>query len=351
MFLLKLIVYIFILGVIILVHEIGHFFWAKKFKVHIYEFSIGMGPIIYTHKGKDKINYNVRAIPIGGFVAMAGEVYEDDDTKKIPKKAFMCNKPWYQRVIILVAGVVNNFCLAILLLFITACLGGGHTLKPIVSDVKEGSAMAEAGVVAGDKIIKINNHKVNSWDVAQIYLYMKDKDGAYDFEIMHQDGSTETKSITPKTLKDEKGNEYTEYGITITRETSTTILGHIKYAFTKFGQMMSSMFLTVGALITGKISINNLSGPVGIFNVVGDALSAGAYYLIYLTALLSLNVGVINILPFPAFDGGRVFFLIIEKIKGSPVNSKFENICHVVGFVLLILLMIYITIHDIVGLF
>ena len=99
MWIISVLLLILILGVIILIHELGHFFWAKKFGVHIYEFSIGMGPVIYSKKGKDKIIYNLRAIPIGGFVSMAGEVYEDDDTKKIPKDKFMCNKPWYQRVI------------------------------------------------------------------------------------------------------------------------------------------------------------------------------------------------------------------------------------------------------------
>ena len=352
MFFIKLLIFILVMGLIILIHELGHFLWAKKFKVHIYEFSIGMGPIIYTHKGKDKIDYNIRAIPIGGFVAMAGEVYEDDDTKKIPKKDFMCNKPWYQRVLILIAGVTNNFILAICLLFISACIWGGSILVPKVDSVLEGSAMSEAGVVAGDTILKINNHKVKSWEVAQIYLFMDDNDGTYDFEIRHQDGSVDVKSIAPKMIKDEEtGEEVRQFGISITSETSNNILEHIKYAFVKFQCTVNSMIVTLYGLITGKISVNNLSGPVGIFNVVGESISYGVYYLIYITAFLSINVGVINILPFPAFDGGRVFFLIIEKIKGSPVNSKFENTCHTIGFILLMILMVYITIHDIVGLF
>ena len=352
MFILKLLVFILVLGVIILVHELGHFLWAKKFKVHIYEFSIGMGPVIYTHKGKDKIDYNLRAIPIGGFVSMAGEVYEDDDTKKIPKKAFMCNKPWYQRIIIMVAGVVNNFIFAILVLFATACIWGGSILKPVVYSVVKDSPMEKAGVVAGDKILKINNHKVSSWEVAQIYLFMKDADNVYDFEIQHADGTIETKGITPSIIKDEETKKDVKlFGVAIEGEKTTNIVEHFKYAFVKFQSIVNSMVLTVYGLISGKISINNLSGPVGIFSVVGESLSAGIQYLLYITAFLSINVGVVNILPFPAFDGGRVLFLLIEKIKGSPVNSKFENMCHTIGFALLMLLMIYITIHDIVGLF
>ena len=123
LFIIKILLLLFILGIIILVHEFGHFIWAKTFGVHIYEFSIGMGPLLHTHKGKkDGINYNIRAIPIGGFVSMAGEVYDsgevDENNKKIKKDKLMCNKKWWQRLIILVAGVVNNFILAIVILFI-----------------------------------------------------------------------------------------------------------------------------------------------------------------------------------------------------------------------------------------
>ena len=171
MWIISILILIFILGIIILVHEFAHFIWAKKFKVHIYEFSIGMGPIIHTHKGKDKIDYNIRAFPIGGFVSMAGEVYEDAD-EKIKKEDYMCNKPWWQRLIILVAGVVNNFILAIVLLFISSLIWGGTTLKPVVKNAVENYPMDEAGIKSGDTIISINDHKVSTWDVAQIILVM-----------------------------------------------------------------------------------------------------------------------------------------------------------------------------------
>ena len=156
MWIISILILIFILGIIILVHEFGHFIWAKKFKVHIYEFSIGMGPIIHTHKGKDKIDYNIRAFPIGGFVSMAGEVYEDAD-EKIKKEDYMCNKPWWQRLIILVAGVVNNFILAIVLLFISSLIWGGTTLKPVVKNAVENYPMAEAGIKSGDTIAVPND--------------------------------------------------------------------------------------------------------------------------------------------------------------------------------------------------
>ena len=351
MWFVSLLVLIFILGIIILVHEFGHFIWAKIFKVHIYEFSIGMGPIIFTHKGKkDNIDYNLRAVPIGGFVSMAGEVYEDDD--KIDKKSFMCNKPWYQRVIILVAGVFNNFLLALLILFISSLIWGGTVNIPVVRDVVADMPMAEAGVVAGDRILEINGRKVSNWDAAQILLIMESEDNIYDLTIEHSDGDVEEISVEPIVSEDEEtGVETKTFGVYIEQETMTGLWGSIKYAFQKFGSIVQSMALTIEGLFTGKISLQALSGPVGMYEVIDSSISYGSAYMLYIVAFLSINVGFINILPFPAFDGGHVLFLIIEKIKGSPVNAKFESICHLIGFALLFLLMIYITIQDVIRFF
>ena len=350
MWIVSLLILILILGIIILVHEFGHFIWAKKFGVHIYEFSIGMGPVIHTHKGKDKIDYNIRAFPIGGFVSMAGEVYEDAN-EKIKKEDYMCNKPWWQRVIILVAGVVNNFILAIVLLFLSSLIWGGSTLKPVVKNAVEGYPMAEAGITSGDTITAINGHKVSSWDVAQIILVMKNKNDYYTFEVKHEDGKTDTYKVVPKVEKDADGNERQVFGIEVESNTLSGFFGSIKYAFMKFNSIVQSMWLTITGLITGKISASALSGPVGMYKIVDDGVALGLNYMIYLTAFLSINVGFINILPFPAFDGGRVFFLIVEAIRRKPINAKFENACHLVGFALLMLLMIYITIQDIIRLF
>ncbi len=349
MWFITLILLIFILGIIILVHEFGHFITAKKSGVYIHEFSIGMGPIIKTFKGKDGIDYNIRAFPIGGFVSMAGEVYEDDDTKKIPQDQFMCNKKWWQRVIILAAGVFNNFVLAIVLLFFLALIWGAQSLEPKIADVLEDSPAYEAGLAKGDLITAVNGHKVKTWDVAQIRLYLKEKDNTYDITVKHTNNKTETYKVSPKIIKDEKtGEETRQFGISIENEITKGFGASIKYAFAKFGSLISNMWLTVINLFTGKISLNNLSGPVGIYHVVGDSIQYGLQQIIYLVALLSINVGLINILPIPAFDGGHILFLIIEKIKGSPINPKFENLCHTIFFFLLIALMIYITIFDII---
>lgn len=357
LFIIKILLLLFILGIIILVHEFGHFIWAKTFGVHIYEFSIGMGPLLHTHKGKkDGINYNIRAIPIGGFVSMAGEVYDsgevDENNKKIKKDKLMCNKKWWQRLIILVAGVVNNFILAIVILFIYTLIWGGGAITPKVLNVVEDKPAAAAGLKSGDVITNINGYNVSSWDKAQIILYYKNTNDYYTFEVKHTDGTKEEIKIKPEIIKDEEtGAESKLFGIQIDAEDTSNVFKSFIYSIRKFNSIISSMVYTIWGLISGKIGLSALSGPVGIYEAVGETINYGINYFLYILAFLSINVGFINILPFPAFDGGHVLFLIIEKIKGSPVNAKIENTCHLIGFILVFLLMIVVTINDIIKLF
>ena len=233
-FLLKLLLLIFILGIIILVHEFGHFIWAKISKVHIYEFSIGMGPLLFTHKGKkDNIDYNIRAIPIGGYVAMAGEVYDDDD--KIPKEKLMCNRPWYQRFMILIAGVMNNFIMAIILLILYGAIWGGGAIKPQINTVLESSAAQKAGIKENDTIISINGYKVSSWDKAQIILQYENPNDYYRFEIKRDDGTKKTINVIPEIVVDEEtGAESRVFGISIKEADTSNIFKVIGYGFNKY---------------------------------------------------------------------------------------------------------------------
>lgn len=348
--LLNLLLFIFILGLLIFVHELGHFLTAKKSGVYIYEFSIGMGPEIKSIKGKDGILYSIRALPIGGFVQMAGEIYEDDDTKKIPKEQFMCNRPWYQRLIILVAGVFNNFLLAIILLFAMALIWGAPSLKPVVYDVTDGYPAKEAGLKAGDVIKSINGSKVKTLDKTQLLLLLKTKDDKYQITVEHKNGQTATYEVVPKKEKNDDGDEVKVFGIQTKTNITKGFGSSVKYAFTKFGSVVEQMWLTIVNLFTGKISINAMSGPVGIYSVVGETRSAGVESVIYLIAYLSINLGIMNILPIPALDGGHLLFLIIEKIRGKKIDEKIEGITTTIFFALLLLLMLYITIHDVIRL-
>ena len=349
MWILSLLLFFFILGVLITIHEFGHFIAAKKCGVHIYEFSIGMGPLLWKHKGKDKVQYSIRALPIGGYCQMAGEVGEDDP--KVKKDKFLCNRPWWQRIIVLCAGVFNNFVLAIILLFVIALIWGSNSNVPRISLVEPSSAMALAGAQDGDLILSVNGHKANTWDNTQLYFLMEDKDNVYDVVVERITGERVELKVSPTIKEDEKGNKTKVYGIHIEDKKEYGFGNAVKYAFRKFKSIYESMFTVITGLFTGKFSIKSLSGPVGIYSVVDQSAKLGISQVIYLMAFLSINLGFVNLLPFPAFDGGHVVFVIIEMIKGSKVDAKLEGIFHTVGFILIFLLMIIITIQDILRLF
>ena len=183
-------------------------------------------------------------------------------------------------------------------------------------------------------------------------LILLTNDGDFAFQMTHPKFHKEKVYEVKPELQEVEGNETYVVGITMgTTEVERGLLVSIRYMFIKMGSLFRQMFITIQGLFTGGIGVNQLSGPVGIYSIVGQQRSAGFENVLYLVALLSVNVGVINLLPLPAFDGGRILFLLIEKIKGSPVSTKFENLIHSIGFILLMILMLYITFNDIFRLF
>ena len=348
-FLIDLILFILILGSIVFVHEFGHFMMAKLTGVYVYEFAIGMGPKLWSKKGKET-EYTLRAIPIGGFCMMAGEDLEDDDLKKVPKnKRLQSKKPW-QRFLIMFFGAGNNFIFAILLLFAIGLIWGGSSMEPVVASVLKNSAAANSGIEAGDRILEINGHSISTTDDISLYLAVADPEEASDIKVEKENDSVKTYSVQPKKKKVDGQTTY-QYGIGMHQEVEHGFLAAIQFTYKKTISIFKQMAVTVGYLFTGGISISQLSGPVGIFSIVGDQSSAGIMNIIYLVAFLSINVGFINLLPLPAFDGGHILFIIIEKIKGSPVNPETENKIHTIGLFLLMLLMVVITFNDILRLF
>ena len=348
-FLIDLILFILILGSIVFVHEFGHFMMAKLTGVYVYEFAIGMGPKLWSKKGKET-EYTLRAIPIGGFCMMAGEDLEDDDLKKVPKnKRLQSKKPW-QRFLIMFFGAGNNFIFAILLLFAIGLIWGGSSMEPVVTSVLKNSAAANSGIEAGDRILEINGHSISTTDDISLYLAVADPEEASDIKVEKENDSVKTYSVQPKKKKVDGQTTY-QYGIGMQQEVEHGFLAAIQFTYKKTISIFKQMAVTVGYLFTGGISISQLSGPVGIFSIVGDQSSAGIMNIIYLIAFLSINVGFINLLPLPAFDGGHILFIIIEKIKGSPVNPETENKIHTIGLFLLMLLMVVITFNDILRLF
>ncbi len=348
-----LLLLVLILGLLIFVHELGHFIFAKKTGVYVYEFALGMGPLIFSYKRKKEKNdptiYSLRLLPIGGFCAMAGEVSEDD--QKIKKSEFMCNKTKLERFLILIAGVSFNFLLAIFLLFLQSAIWGNYEQQSIIGYVPEDLPIADAGIEAGDRVIRLNGYKIDTWDKLNVVLNLKNDSNVYDFKIEKKDGTIKNYKITPKTEKDKDGNEVVKFGLGAGEKKYTGFVNAIKYAFTKFWSIISNMALIIGSIFTGKLKLSNLTGPVGMYTVVGETAKYGIQNLLYLTAYLSVNLGFINAIPFPAFDGGRILFIFIEAITKKKVDTKVEGIIHTVGFVLLMILMVYITVQDIWKLF
>lgn len=344
-----LILFILILGITVLVHEFGHFIFAKMVGVHVYEFAIGMGPVLFKKKGKDGVQYSIRAIPIGGFVSLAGEEVEVDLEQN--KGHNLQDKKVWQRFLVMFMGVGNNFIFAFLVLLLMGLIYGAPNLTPIIIDAPENYPAHIAGIDSGDKILSINNRKVRYTDDVSLFLILEGKDEPLTFKVEKQDKTIRTYEVVPEKQISKDGEESYVIGINLESEKERGIIKSIVYAFKQECAFFKQMFNTIGGLFTGDISVKQLSGPVGIYGVVGDAKDQGINSLLKLLALLSINVGIINLLPLPAFDGGRILFLIIEKIKGSPVSPKVENIIHSIGFILLIILMLYVTFNDILRLF
>ena len=345
---LSLLWYILILGSIVAIHEFGHFIFAKMANIYVYEFSIGMGKKIFGKKKKNgETEFCVRAVPLGGYVMIAGEDVEDEE---IPKDRQMCNKSFIQRFLVLFAGPFNNFLFALVILFISALIYGAVSSKPYIGDVAVDYPAYEAGLTTGDLVLSIDGEKITNWDKGLIKLQLNKGENVV-FEVKKQSGEVVKYDITPKKVVDEEGNETYKFGIATKYEKEYGFGKSIKYAFTKTGSLFVSMFDTLKYLFTGRVGVNQLSGPVGIFTIVDSQAKQGFEALLYLVAYLSINVGVINLLPFPAFDGGRILFLIIEKVFRKPVSKKVENMIHTIGFMLIIGLLIYVTFNDIIRLF
>ena len=347
-----LIIFILILGLIIFIHELGHFIMAKKHGIYVYEFSLGFGPKLFSFKRKnDETEYMIKLIPLGGYVMLAGETDEDD--KKIKDDQKLCNKSFLQKLSVMLAGVFNNFVLGFIIIFILALIYGTEFSTTKLYNIPKDYPLYASGARNGDIITKINGKSVNSYDDIQTMLAIANESKNKTISITlkkKQDGKLVTYKVKPK-LNEEDKQYY--YGISIKIEKGKGIFDAIRYSCKKFISIFKSLIVIIGSLFTGKLGVNSLSGPVGIYQVVGEASksSMAIYSLLYLTAYLSINVGFMNILPFPAFDGGQAFLLIIEKITGKKISMKVKTVINSIGFALLMILMIYVTIKDVINLF
>lgn len=348
---LSLILFIVILGTIVLIHELGHFLFAKLFGVYVYEYSIGMGKKVYSKKPKNsETEYNIRLFPIGGFVRLAGEEGEDGDDS-IPLEKKLYKKGFWQRFLIFFMGPGFNMILAFLVLFVSCLLFKGSTTTLTLDEIPTDYPAYEAGLREGDIILEIEDKKVSTWTQARLEMSTLEPGSEIEFKVRKQDGSTETIEVSPKEETLEDGSITYVYGVVSKQENYKGFIGSIKYAFVETKNIILSMGTTLKFLFTGNLGINDLSGPVGIYKVVDEQAANGVKDVLYLMAYLSINVGIMNLIPFPAFDGGHILFLLIEKIRRKPVSAKVEATITGIGFICLILLMIYVTCHDVINLF
>lgn len=375
--LVTIISFIIILSVLVFVHELGHFLAARKFGAKAEEFGLGFPPRIVgwykNSSGKwrtifgnaevvdaaDTV-YTLNAIPLGGFVKIKGE----DGEGKTDTSSF-AHKPIWQRSIILSAGVLMNVLLAVIIISFNLLIGSTQPIEGVplqgaiiqnkhieISSVAVDSPAAQAGVQAGDTIVSVDNNEITSTENLQNYV--GEKAGQVVTYTFKRNNDIITKEITPVTLKETNRGGI---GITIAETAFVrfpwylAIYEGVKTTGYYLWMIIFGFYDLLSRLLTGGGVSADIAGPVGIAVLTGQVASLGFSYLLQFAALLSLNLAVINILPIPALDGGRILFLIIEKIKGRPAKQETEALIHNIGFIVLIGLIILVTFKDIKNLF
>ncbi len=330
----KILISLLVLGIIIMIHELGHFLCAKFFKIPVSEFAIGMGPEVYTYEGK-KTKYTFRSIPVGGFVNIEGMEVDDD-----VEGGFNKRNP-FVRFAVLFAGVFMNFLLTYFILFGITMSQGEVILNPlpVVGKVAEAS---KSSFKEGDLILEIENHKIEKWtEIRGIISELPNKDELKKV-VIERNKQREVLEVKLNKGPDDRyylgilpDYRIEKFGVSEALKISGK--GFINI----FGEILNGFKM----IATGKVSRSDISGPIGIVNIVGEASEQGVFSIIWIMAILSVNVGIFNLLPFPALDGGRIIFVILEMF-GIKVNKKIEENVHKVGILILFILIIFITTND-----
>lgn len=411
------IAFILIFGLLVFVHELGHFLFAKRAGIMVREFAIGMGPKIFAMT-KGETLYTLRLLPIGGYVRMAGEdmdgtelqpgyrvgliVNEDNLVEKIifnqsnrqlPDLLFLeveradlerdlfiegydeeeqlvryhvsrdCvlvengketiiapydrqfnAKTVGQRSMTIFAGPLFNFILAFFIYLLIGLLNGVPTYEPIITEVVENDPAAQAGMLAGDKVTAIDGQVVEKWqDLAAI---VQDSAGETINVTVERSGHTENLTMQVKEVTVE-GKQYGQIGVKYESPREFNPLKAVVNSAQSVYDMTTRIFELLGMLVTGGLSIDALSGPVGIYKVTEEVAKDGVFYLMNFAAMLSINLGIMNLLPLPALDGGRLLFFGYEAVRGKPIDRQKEGMVHFVGIVLLMILMVVVTWNDI----
>lgn len=342
----KFIIAIIIFSLIILFHELGHFLLAKKNGIRVNEFCLGLGPTLCgVTKGETK--YSIKLFPFGGACMMEGEDGESDDDKAFGKKSV------WARISVVVAGPVFNFILAyVLAVILIGCIGVD---RPVVSEVMKGYSAEEAGLKPDDVIVKINQKSVHFYREVSMYTFFHPGE---TLEVTYGRNGEKQKAVMEPALDEESGRYLLGIRTKYERE-KVNPLTSLKYGVYEVNYWIWTTMQSLRMLVTGKVSVNELSGPVGIVKTIGDTYeeskSDGIFYIflnmLNFSILLSANLGVMNLIPLPALDGGRLVFLIIEAIRGKRVDPEKEGMVHFVGIMILMGLMVLVMINDIRKLF
>ncbi len=342
----SIIIFFIIFGVLVTSHELGHFLVAKSGGIRVNEFFVGMGPTIWK-KQKGETLYSLKLLPIGGACVFDGMDPISEEKDGYDEHSFL-NAPVWRRIATLFAGPFANFLIAYVLAVILVSFSAWN--YPVINKMTDDSAAVEAGMQVGDKFISIDGEKV--YMAGEVTLISQFAQGSPMEVVYERDGERHTTTLLPK-YSDEAGRYY--MGIYLGEYGDIKGASALKYAWYEVRYYFKATYRSLALLFRGKLSADDVSGPVGMVKMVDDTyeevkpygISAVILTMLSLTVLLSVNLGVMNLLPFPALDGGRLVFQFIEVIFGKPVPPEKEGFVHMVGMIALLGLMVFVLFNDI----
>lgn len=344
---------ILVLGFLIFFHELGHFLVARSLGIGVRTFSLGFGPVLAS-KAVGKTTYQVAALPLGGFVAIVGESSDAEIPEGFSEEESFSLRPAWQRLLVVMAGSVFNLLLAWFICWGLVWSNGLTEVPPVVGQIIENSAAAESPLREGDRILSINGNPVSRWE--ELPQFMRtNKDASASFVVQQEGEETRTIAITPRLNKHEiEGKIVESWGIGILpRDVIHTELGFFASAGAGAGKavdMATLIWRNLGDLLAGRESPKNLGGPVLIAQVIYEQSSEGLINVLVVAAIISVNLGILNLLPIPVLDGGHILFLLIETLFKRPVPVNIQEKAVVGGLCLLLSLMVFATFNDIMRL-
>jgi regulator of sigma E protease len=346
----NIISFVIVLGVLIFVHEFGHFLLAKLLGVGVERFSLGFGPRILGKK-VGMTDYRISAIPLGGYVKMVGEAPDSELEPSMVPLSFS-HKSVLRRGIIVLAGPAFNLLLSVAIFVGFFQISGLPIMKAEVGEVQEGMPAHAAGVRTGDQIVAVDGESVGQWE--EMAELIKERGGRpLEFQVLRE-GNVVRLMVTPKQVPSKNlfGEDIDKYAIGITASGAFTIrrlnlFDSVVEGAVQTWQIAELTVLSVGKIMSGSLSAKTIGGPIMIAQLAGEHAKAGMTNFIFFIALLSVNLGILNLLPIPVLDGGHLLFFVIEAIRRKPVNLRMREVAQQVGMFVLILLMVYVFYNDI----